>query len=108
MIDFDKLFEKFLVDYLKNNPEKFSDYEDMENSTGIIYAIWRNTALDELNGNTPNKFFSDKNTEELLNMAEDYIKNGIGIPMILTDALEESGDDNAVLNNWWANCRYNK
>ncbi len=97
MIDFDNLFENFLIDYLKKNPEKFADYEEMENSTGIIYALWRNTSLKEIDGKTPNQFFSDMATEELLTLAEQYIKNNIGLPMILTDAIEEAKDEEALL-----------
>ncbi len=75
-IDFDKLFEKFVRQYLAKNKDKY-DLNDWENHIGELYEIFSKTSFSELDGKTPENYF--KGETGLIEVLKDYVKKSYPI-----------------------------
>lgn len=61
MIDFDKLFESYVLDWYKTHNDEFDSIEQMENALPEIYDEWAETPCEALGKLEPRKFFNNIN-----------------------------------------------
>ena len=94
IIDLDELFDKYISDYVYSNIGKVKP-EEIENKIPVLYAEFGNKALTELDGKTPNCYYKDFPTEELLVALKEHVIKGVAVSDFLCEAIE-SGDLNAV------------
>ena len=64
VIDIDNVFDDFLVKYINENKGKFTE-KQWEEKIPVMYLEFGSTALEELDGATPEEYYSDLTGEEL-------------------------------------------
>ena len=96
-IDLDNLFDKYIEDYVYANIGKVNP-EEIENKMPILYTEFGNKPLKELNGKTPNTFYKDFSSAELINCLSDHIEKGVGVSDFLYEAIVEKEDAVEVIS----------
>ena len=91
MIDVDKLFEKYLRDYLAQNAGKFSEAE-LEDKVSELYESFGKTRSAELGGVTPEEYFSSKTPGELAQCLKECVVSGTAVSDFLCEAIEKCDD----------------
>lgn len=66
MIDFDKMFEEYALEYYNRHGDDFAEPEDMEDKLPEIYEEWANTENPALGGLAPRRFFENITDPEKL------------------------------------------
>lgn len=90
-IDLDALFDKYIEDYVYKNIGKVKP-EEIENKMPILYTEFGDKALKELDGKTPNQFYKDFQTEELLKCLKNHIEEGVSVSDFLYEAIVSKKD----------------
>lgn len=94
IIDFDKLFEKFVKGYIAENRGKYSA-EDWENHIGEIYDAFYVTEIAELGGKTPQNYF--KGQANLIEALKQYVERDYPIVDELLDEIAATETDENLL-----------
>lgn len=92
MIDFDKMYEKYVKVWLKENLNKFQNEEEVENVLSDVYINWLNSPQNELNGLSVKEFFDLKNAEALIKMLIESSTGKSEPPMPLIEKISKSKD----------------
>lgn len=95
-IDIDKLFEEYFKKFIAENMGKYTE-DELESKVAEIYGEFGSTKLDELGGKTPEEYFKEMSSEELVNCLADCVKNGTPVSDYLCDELEKREDSHALL-----------
>lgn len=98
IIDFDKMFEKFLTSWFKDNAKNYKSVEDMEEDAPNIYLKWIDTVSIEL-GVKPKEYFSDLSASELISCLKEYVEKGIPVSDILCDTIVDNENSEEELAN---------
>lgn len=69
MINFEKYFEEYIVDWYKNNADKYSDMESAEEIVVDVYEDWINIKIPDIGNKSPLEYFNEINdADTLINM----------------------------------------
>ena len=96
IIDVDKLFDKYISDYVYSNIGKIKP-EQIENQIPVLYLKFGDQPLNELDGKTPNSYYKGFSQKELLSALKQHIEKGVAVSDFLCEAIE-SGDLSEVAN----------
>ena len=86
MLDIDALFEKYFVEFVKNNTGKYSE-EELEDLVGQIYKEFGNKPLTELNGVSPIEYYKKMSDKELVEALNACINDKIAVSDYLCDEI---------------------
>ena len=87
LYDFDGMFDLKLGEYIKNNPEKYTESE-WEDVIPKLYKSFGDTFIKSV-GDTPNGFFAKLSEGELISALSAYIKQGVPVSKFLYEAIEK-------------------
>lgn len=91
-INFDREFERYLSEWMKENRKKYRTYDEMEEAVPQVYAAFLDTPVNWLGGMKPGEFFSQfDQPKKLVNWMEDYFKQRIPAPDMLLNRIAELG-----------------
>lgn len=96
IIDFDKMFEKFLISWFKDNAKNYESIDKMEEDAPNIYLKWMDTINLEL-GVKPKDYFLDLTAKELVECLKEYIDKNIPVSDILCDTIVDNKDSEKAL-----------
>ncbi len=91
IVDVDKLFDKFVSDYVYSEIGKVKP-EEIEDKMPLYYEKFKKTAFKELGGKTPETFYAGYKTEELLECLLQHIEKGVSVSDFLCEAITDSPD----------------
>ena len=89
VIDIDNVFDNFLVKYISENKGKFTE-KQWEEKIPVMYLEFGSTPLDELDGATPEEYYSDLSGEDLAILLEKHVAEKIAVSDYLCEALIKS------------------
>ena len=72
VVDIDNIFDSFLVKYINDNKGKLSEKE-WEEKIPLLYLDFGDTALDELDGKTPDEYYKEATAEELSQLLKEHV-----------------------------------
>ena len=78
IIDIDSLFDKYISDYVYKNIGKVKP-EEIENNIPKLYEKFGKESLQELNGLTPETFYQEYSTLDLLQALNEHIEQGVSV-----------------------------
>lgn len=96
IIDIDKLFEKYIKDFVYSNIGKV-DPDDIEKEIPRLYEKFGDEKLEELSGKTPNTFYNDLSSNELCKLIKEHIEKGVSVSDFLCESLVNKEDANGEL-----------
>lgn len=86
IIDVDRLFDKYIEDYVYKNVGKIKP-EEIENKIPVLYEEFGNAPQKELDGKTPNGFYRGFHAEELLSALKEHLIKGVPVSDFLVEAI---------------------
>ncbi len=89
LYDFDGMFDSKLSEYIRKNPDKYTESE-WEDLIPKFYEAFGNTFIKSI-GDTPNGFYSKFTDKELISALSAHIKKNIPVSKFLLNALERTG-----------------
>ena len=92
IIDVDGLFDSFISDFVYKNIGKVKP-EEIENNIPVLYTKFGKETLKELDGKTPETYYEDATTKELLSVLKEHLNSGVSVPDFLCEALAKRSDD---------------
>ena len=92
ILDVDKLFDKYIEGYVYENIGKVKP-EEIENEIPNLYVAFGDEKLDELDGKTPNTYYRDFSTLELLTCLKAHIEKGVSVSDFLCEAITSKESD---------------
>ncbi len=96
IIDIDALFDAYISDYVYKNIGKVKP-EEIEDNMPVLYEKFGDEPLAELDGKTPNTYYSDASAEELLRVLKGHIEGGVSVPDFLCEAITGNPDNEEQL-----------
>ena len=93
-INFDRAFERYMAEWIKENSEKYKDDMDViEDMMPDIYLEFLKKPADFLDGVAPQDYFEQfDNADMLVNWLCDYIAQGVAVPDLLLERVTALGD----------------
>ena len=93
-INFDRAFERYMAEWMKENSEKYKDDMDViEDMMPDVYLEFLKKPADFLDGVAPQDYFEQfDNADMLVNWLCDYIAQGVAVPDLLLERVTELGD----------------
>lgn len=93
-INFDRAFERYMAEWIKENSEKYKDDMDViEDMMPDVYLEFLKKPADFLNGVAPQDYFEQfDNADMLVNWLCDYIAQGVPVPDLLLERVTALGD----------------
>lgn len=93
-INFDRAFERYMAEWIKENSEKYKDDMDViEDMMPDVYLEFLKKPADFLDGVTPQDYFEQfDNTDMLVNWLCDYIAQGVPVPDLLLERVTALGN----------------
>lgn len=93
-INFDRAFERYMAEWMKENSEKYKDDMDViEDMMPDVYLEFLKKPADFLDGIAPQDYFEQfDNADMLVNWLCDYIAQGVPVPDILLERVTALGD----------------
>lgn len=92
VIDIDALFDSYISDYVYKNIGKVKP-EEIENNIPVLYTKFGKEALKELDGKTPETYYEDATTNELLMVLKEHLESGVSVPDFLPETLAKRKED---------------
>lgn len=86
LIDVDKLFDDYISDYVYKNIGKVKP-EEIENQMPVLYEKFGNEKIKELDGKTPNTFYTLYSSQELLTCLKEHLEKGVPVSDFLCEAI---------------------
>lgn len=90
IIDFDKLYEKYVISWALENAGKLQGDLSVEHFIPEIYDGFVNTPIEALGGLKPKDYFAGYAPDELIAALKDYNISNISVPSVLMDSISES------------------
>lgn len=98
VLDIDALFEKYLRKFMQENAGKFTE-DEWENKIHELYNKFGNTALNELDGKTPETYYNGVSGETLVGDFLKCLDKKISVSDYLLEAIVASTEtENLLLN----------
>lgn len=93
-INFDRAFESYMAEWMKENSEKYKDDMDViEDMMPDVYLEFLKKPADFLDGVAPQDYFEQfDNADMLVNWLCDYIAQGVAVPDLLLERVTALGD----------------
>ena len=93
-INFDRAFERYMAEWMKENSEKYKDDMDMiEDMMPDVYLEFLKKPADFLDGVAPQDYFEQfDNADMLVNWLCDYIAQGVPVPDLLLERVTALGN----------------
>ena len=93
-INFDRAFERYMAEWMKENSEKYKDDMDViEDMMPDVYLEFLKKPADFLDGIAPQDYFEQfDNADMLVNWLCDYIAQGVPVPDLLLERVTALGD----------------
>lgn len=93
-INFDRAFERYMAEWMKENSEKYKDDMDViEDMMPDVYLEFLKKPADFLDGVAPQDYFEQfDNADMLVNWLCDYIAQGVPVPDLLLERVTALGD----------------
>ena len=88
-INFDRAFERYMAEWIKENSEKYKDDMDViEDMMPDVYLEFLKKPADFLDGVAPQDYFEQfDNADMLVNWLCDYIAQGVPVPDLLLELM---------------------
>lgn len=92
-INFDRAFERYMAEWIKENSEKYKDDMDViEDMMPDVYLEFLKKPADFLDGAAPQDYFEQfDNADMLVNWLCDYIAQGVPVPDLLLERVTALG-----------------
>lgn len=91
-INFDKEFERYMMDYVKAHGKEYKNYDAIEAAMPEIYEAFLDTPVAWLSGAKPGEYFDQfDQPRQLVNWMDDYLKQRIPVPDMLMNRISELG-----------------
>ena len=93
-INFDRAFERYMAEWIKENSEKYKDDMDViEDMMPDVYLEFLKKPTDFLDGVAPQDYFEQfDNADMLVNWLCDYIAQGVPVPDLLLERVTALGN----------------
>ena len=93
-INFDRAFERYMAEWMKENSEKYKDDMDViEDMMPDVYLEFLKKPADFLDGVAPQDYFEQfDNADMLVNWLCDYIAHGVPVPDLLLERVTALGN----------------
>ncbi len=93
-INFDRAFERYMAEWIKENSEKYKDDMDViEDMMPDVYLEFLEKPADFLDGVAPQDYFEQfDNADMLVNWLCDYIAQGVPVPDLLLERVTALGN----------------
>ena len=93
-INFDRAFERYMAEWMKENSEKYKDDMDViEDMMPDVYLEFLKKPADFLDGVAPQDYFEQfDNADMLVNWLCDYIAQGVPVPDLLLERVTALGN----------------
>lgn len=93
-INFDRAFERYMAEWIKENSEKYKDDMDViEDMMPDVYLEFLKKPADFLDGVAPQDYFEQfDNADTLVNWLCDYIAQGVPVPDLLLERVTALGN----------------
>lgn len=93
-INFDRAFERYMAEWIKENSEKYKDDMDViEDMMPDVYLEFLKKPADFLDGVAPQDYFEQfDNADMLVNWLCDYIAQGVPVPDLLPERVTALGN----------------
>lgn len=93
-INFDRAFERYMAEWMKENSEKYKDDMDViEDMMPDVYMEFLKKPADFLDGTAPQDYFEQfDNADMLVSWLCDYIAQGVPVPDLLLERVTALGD----------------
>lgn len=93
-INFDRAFERYMAEWMKENSEKYKDDMDViEDMMPDVYLEFLKKPADFLDGIAPQDYFEQfDNADMLVSWLCDYIAQGVPVPDLLLERVTALGD----------------
>lgn len=93
-INFDRAFERYMAEWIKENSEKYKDDMDViEDMIPDVYLDFLKKPADFLDGVAPQDYFEQfDNADMLVNWLCDYIAQGVPVPDLLLERVTALGN----------------
>ena len=98
IIDMDKLFDKYISDYVYQNIGKIAP-DEIENNIPRLYEEFGDQPLTELEGKTPNSYYIGYTGEQLLQCLIEHLKTGVEVSDFLCEAIQNNPENEKVIAN---------
>ncbi len=95
IIDVDKLFDKYISDYVYKNISKVKP-EEIENEIPRLYDKFGSTPLKELGNVSPEEYYRQLSVEELLLSLKGHIEKGVSVPDFLCEAIRDKDTEKQI------------
>ena len=95
-IDVDELFDKYISDFVYQNIGKVKP-EEIENQIPKLYVEFGDKKLDELDGFTPNTYYSQFEIGELLECLKSHLESGVSVSDFLCEAITKNNKNEQAL-----------
>ncbi len=96
IVDLDEIFERSVRRYMQKNAGKYTE-EEWEDKIAELYEAFGNAPLKELDGASPNAYFSSLSPKELCEALVAYNESGIEPPDLLTVAIAAADTEEELL-----------
>ncbi len=97
IIDFDKLFEQYVSNFLNANKGKYT-VEEIEDIYPKLYEKFSQIKIKNIGGKTPNEYYKD-NKNNLLQILQAHVRNDISVNSFLQEAISSYVDESVLLDN---------
>ena len=97
IIDVDKLFEEYFTQYVNKNKGKFTA-EEWEDRVPVLYEKFSNTAFDALDGKTPETYYKEVSSNDLISVFLSHIEKGVPVSDFLLREISKRGDTEKVVS----------
>lgn len=91
VVDVDELFDNYISDYVYSNIGKVKP-EEIENKIPQLYIEFGKTPLKELDGKSPEKYYTSFSVDNLLSCLSEHLKKGVAVSDFLCEAITSSSD----------------
>lgn len=96
VFDMDEIFDKYISDFVYKNIGKIKP-EDIENQIPILYEKFGNEKLNELDGKTPNEYYTSFTAQELIECLKEHLDKKIPVSDFLCEAIQGNKDNEQAL-----------
>ncbi|HEY8418893.1 MAG TPA: hypothetical protein VIL03_00425 [Clostridia bacterium] len=91
MINFQKLFDDFVNEWIEKNAHKYTTEEEIAQAVADVYEEWCNCRFKELGDLTPREYFAKiENPKELVDMLIGYTAGKEDVPAVLLERIAET------------------